>query len=333
MLRCCWWICVSLLAACVGPRGRDSGDQRIDAGYGVVVSETLVGPLDALLVDGGKAFLCSRGEGLRVYDITDPAVPALEQTYYADDPCHTLDSTGSRLFTGSDTAFRSYSPNNMLVRGAYSPPYGVYALDASPGENAAWLAGPDPDGTLWLEEVAYREDADMDSRRRVALDAAVATPVALAARPSGLLLLDATGTLHTFDFDLRPLGTWAPDVPVADPSRLHMALGDTDDAYISLGAAGVAIVDVRDLSAPVTAGQWPEDGRGTYGLVLLEGLLYVGLEDALAILSVVEDPAVPAPTGAEDVALTSAPSHIWVTAGLGFLVDAADGVLTVVDLD
>ena len=314
-------------------RGGDDTDTVVNAGYGNVVGSALTGPVEDMLADGGSAFLCDPLSGLRVYDITEPTNPSASQTLYADDPCWALDVTGNRVFTATDRGFRSFSPNNMLVRGEYATRFSVRALDAEPGDNAAWLAGVDVDGERWLEEVAYWEDADMSSRQRVTLADDVDVPTALAARPGGLVLLDAAGSLHLYDKALAWQATWTPDAPVTDPSQLRMAVGDADVVYLSLGAAGVVIVDIRDLTAPAEVSRWPGDGRATYGLVLVEEQLYVGLDDGLAVLSVAADPAAPAPTGAEDIALTSAPSHIWVTAGFGFLLDAADGVFTIIDLD
>ena len=314
-----------LLFACTGPKEDDTPPSARD--YGDVLSESLVGTLSDLVGDADRAFLCGTDSGVRVFDTADPYNPTLYQSYYADEPCYTAGILSNRVLIGSSEAFRTFSPNNMLVRGEHYTPFAVEALDISPGDDVAWLAGTDSEGQVWLEEVAYREDAAMTSRGLVPID--VARPVALAARPDGLLLLDADGVLHTLGLDLEVVGSWSPAGAV---SRLFMAVGETDHAYISLGTGGLAIVDVSDLSAPVLAGSWPDGGGETHDLLLVGATMYVGRPGAVRVLDV-SDPTVPAEIGAEDIALSGTPTHIWVDNRYAYLADADSGILSIVSVE
>lgn len=294
--------------------------------YGEVLSDTLIGDVNDVVADTRRIFLCGE-DGVRVYDSGDPYNPTLYQSYYVSDPCYTADILNNRVLLGSRDAFRSYAPNNMLVRGEYFPSFAVQALDVSAGGTLAWLAGTDEDGQVWLEEVVYREDAAMQSRSLQAIDAA--TPVALSALPDGLMLLDADGVLHLFSAALERVSQWSSDAPGSD---LFMATGDSAHAYISLGSGGLAIIDVGDLFAPSLASTWPDDGGATYDVLLVGSALYIGRPDAVRVLDV-SSPEVPAPIGAEDIGLIGTPTRMWVDNRYAYLVDAENGTLSIVNLE
>ena len=309
--------------ACLPAPEESSAGQPV---YGEVLSDTLIGAVNDIVADGQRMFLCG-ADGVRVYDSSDPYNPTLYQSYYSSDPCYTADILNNRVLMGSRDAFRSYAPNNMLVRGEYFPSFAVQALDVSAGGTLAWLAGTDEEGQVWLEEVAYREDAAMQSQSLQTIDAAA--PVALSALSDGLILLDADGVLHLFNAALEPVSQWSADDAGAD---LFMATGDTAHAYISLGNGGLAIVDVGNLFAPVLASTWPGEGGSTYDVLLVGATLYIGRPDAVRVLDV-SSPEDPAPIGAEDIALIGTPTRMWVDNRYAYLADAGNGILSIVNLE
>lgn len=312
-----------LLLACTG----DSDDTPPDhvPAYGEVLSDVLIGEINDLVAEGDRAYFCGE-DGIRVYDIADPYNPTLYQGYYTEDPCYSANILNSRVLFGSQNAFRSFSPNNMMVRGEYRTNYTVQAFDISAGGNEAWLAGTDDDGTVWLEEVLYREDAAMYSQQVQSLD--IAEPVALSALSDGLVLLDADGVLHTFNETLEHIGQWESGMA---GSHLFLATGDTRHAYISQGTGGLAIVDLGVLSKPTLAATWPDDGGETFDVLLINTTLYIGRPDAVRVLDV-SDPERPAPIGADDIELIGTPTRIWVDNRYAYLADSNDGLFSIVNL-
>jgi hypothetical protein len=312
-----------LLTACLG--SSDDTTPTDPAEYGEVLSTTLVGALGDIVADGQRIFLCG-DDGVRVFDSGDPSGPVLDSSYYTATPCYTADIINNRVLMGFLDGFRSFAPNNMLVRGEHFTDFAVEALDVEAGANRAWLSGTDEAGQVWLEEVAYREDAAMSTRQLVAVD--VAAPVALEGVPDGVLLLDADGVLHAFDETLSPLGQWTAET---QGGGLFMALGDGDHAYVSLGAGGMSIVDVSDLAVLSEVGRWPGDGGATFDVLLVSTTLYVGRPGALRVLDVSE-PSEPAAIGADDIELDGTPTHIWVDNRYAYLADADAGLLSIVSI-
>lgn len=312
-----------LLSACLGPTDEDTTEPAPE--YGEVLSTPLVGAVNDIVADARRIFLCGES-GLQVYDNNDPTAPTLYQSYYADDPCYAAGILNSRVVTGSASAFRSFSPNNMLIRGEHETSFAVQALDIEAGTNRAWLAGTDGDGQVWVEEVAYREDAAMTQKALVAVDTAM--PVSVVGQPEGFLMLDADGVLHRFDDSIELTGQWVPEGP---GSGQFMAVGETEHAYVSLGDGGLQIVDFSDPAALALVGTWPDGGGETTDVLLVGTALYVGRPDALRVLDV-SDPEAPAPVGAEDITVSGTPTHIWVDNRYAYTADADTGVLNIISL-
>ena len=293
--------------------------------YGEILSETLVGGTADLVAGGNRVFACLENGGLQTLDVSDPTAPELETTYYPDEPCRELDIIGNRVFTGTDGAFRSFSPNNMMVRGEYITGYDVRGLTVDPGDGRAWLTGL-WDGVAVLEKIEYLEDADMRSIELIELKTA-AVPTNLSSRPEGMFLLTEDGTIQVLDTDLVEIGTWSPPV-ITDQAM--MSMGETDYIYLSLGPEGILVLDARDPENLVEVGAWTE--QATWGVTVLESRLYVGVEGGVVVLDLT-DPAAPAETSAEPIAVGGSPERIWLDSGFGYAIDREDGILTIFNAD
>ncbi len=306
-----------LLAACHVPEPDSSSAEGL---YGEILSQTLIGGVADMVAGGNAVFVCLEDGGLQVYDISDPADPDPGNLYYSGEPCQELDLIGSRLFAGTSEAFRSYSPNNMLVRGEFFTDYAVQAMTIEPGEDLAWLAGMD-EHTPVLEKLEYREDADMYSLDRITLSGQ--RPVAIASRPEALIIADSDGTVQVLSPDLEELASWQPTSP---PERVSMSMGESDYVYLSLGSAGVAILDARVPADIHQVGAWQE--AETWGVLVLDDTLYVGIEDGVVVLDITTKDT-PAATGAEPITVGGSPARIWIDSGFGYTIDAEDGILTI----
>jgi hypothetical protein len=292
----------------------------VEGEYGEVLSETLVGVSADMVAAGNTVYTCLESGGLQLWDVADPASPEAGSVYHSAEPCRELDIVGNRVFAGTEQAFRSYSPNNMMIRGEYITGYDVRGLTVDPGEGRAWLTGLDGD-TPVLEKIEYKEDADMRPIDLITLSGGV--PTTLKSRPEGMFLLTELGEIQVLSTDLEAIGEWLPATSV---SHARMSMGDTDYIYLSLGAEGVVVLDARDPENLSEVGAW--QGAATDGVTVLDGLLYVGIEGGVVVLDLT-DPASPAETGAEPIAVVGTPSRIWLDSGFGYALDGDHGQLTI----
>ncbi|MFT5684903.1 MAG: hypothetical protein ACI8RZ_005848 [Myxococcota bacterium] len=292
----------------------------LEGEYGEILSETLVGVSVDMVAAGNAVYTCRESGGLQLWDVSDPSAPAAGQVYYESEACRELDIVGSRVFAGTDRAFRSYSPNNMMIRGEYITGYDVRGLTVDPGDGLAWLTGLDGDEPV-LEKIEYREDADMRSIDLITLSGGV--PTTLSSRPEGMFLLTESGEIQVLSTELEPIGEWTPVVSV---DGAMMSMGETDYIYLSLGVDGILVLDARDPENLAEVGAW--QGAATAGVTVLDGLLYVGVDGGVEVLDLT-DPAAPESTGSEPIAVNGTPSRIWLDGGFGYALDGDSGQLTI----
>ena len=148
-----------LTIACNAP---EPAPPVIEGYYGEILSETLVGGAADMVASGNAVYTCMESGGLQLWSVADPSSPDAQEIYHSSEVCRELDIIGNRVFAGTEAAFRSYSPNNMMIRGEYITGYEVRGMTVDPSEGRAWLTGID-DGMPILEKIEYKEDADMRS--------------------------------------------------------------------------------------------------------------------------------------------------------------------------
>ena len=312
-----------LLIACHIPEPDPPAEE---GAYGEVLSETLIGGTADLVAASNTAFACLESGGLQTWDVSNPASPSAMSIYYGNEACREVDMTGNRLLVGTDGAFRSFSPNNMMIRGEYITGYDVRGMTVDPGDGRAWLTGLNIDGLAVLEKVEYREDADMRSIDLIILEGDI-VPTSLSSRPEGMFLLTEDGNIEVLDTDLISIGAWSSETAT---DQATMSMGSGDYIYLSLGEAGVVVLDARDPENLAEVSRWEEEA--TWGVTVVDDLLYVGIEGGVTVLDL-SDPAAPAHTGAEPIAVGGSPQHIWVDGGFGYTIDGEDGVMTIFNLD
>jgi len=304
--------------ACVAP---EPNPPTTEGEYGEILSETLVSGAIDMVASGNTIFICLDSGGLQIWNAADPSDPDALDIYYSNEACRELDITGNRMFTGTDYAFRSYSPNNMMIRGEYITGYDVRGLTVDPGEARAWLTGLDGT-TPVLEKIEYREDADMRSIDLITLDG-IGVPTTLSSRPEGMFLLTEDGHIQVLNTDLEAIGEWMSAVDVDDAM---MSMGSGDYIYLSLGADGIVVLDARDPENLAEVNAWQT--QATFGVTVLDNLLYVGVDDGVVVLDIT-DPANPVETGAEPITVRGSPRRIWIDGGFGYALDSVDGILTI----
>jgi hypothetical protein len=303
--------------ACIAP---EPAPPVVEGAYGEILSEILVGVSEDMVAAGNAIYTCRESGGLQLWDVSDPASPEAREVYYESEACRELDIVGNRVFAGTDRAFRSYSPNNMMIRGEYITGYDVRGLTVDPGEGRAWLTGLDGDEPV-LEKIEYKEDADMRSIDLISLSGGV--PTTLSSRPEGMFLLTELGEIQVLSTDLEVIGEWLPPVSV---DKAMMSMGETDYIYLSLGLDGILVLDARDPENLAEVGAW--QGAATSGVTVLDGMLYVGVEGGVEVLDLT-DPAMPAETSAEAIAVSGMPDRIWLDGGFGYALDGNSGQLTI----
>lgn len=293
----------------------------VEGGYGEILSETLVGGAADMVASGNAVYTCMEAGGLQLWNVSDPSDPDTLDLYHASEVCRELDIIGNRVFAGTDTAFRSYSPNNMMIRGEYITGYEVRGMTVDPSEGRAWLTGID-DGVPILEKIEYKEDADMRSIELITLENG-GIPTTLSSRPEAMFLLSEDGHIQVLSPELESIGEWRPAEPL---EKAMMSMGDTDYIYLSQGSDGLIVLDARDPESLAEVGVWQE--QTTYGLTVLDGLLYVGVDDGVVVLDLT-DPTTPTATSAEPIAVSGTPHRIWLDSGFGYTLDLVDGLLTI----
>ncbi len=303
--------------------GEPTPPADVDLSFGAEVARLEIPPARALWVDNTRAFACTGEDGLHVIDLSDPIRPSSEESLAL--PCFDLGGETGRVHVAAGSmGLQVVHPGNLNILGGYESGTPFTALAVDPGERQLWLAGSDEEsGALRVEGVVTYNAEHLDSNKQAELAAPAATAVAY--DRVGVFVATEDGLLRVLGLNLDERAQLElPGVVGVGGLRAQDGL-----LWAALGQDGLALIDVSDLSAPTLLQHWADEPA--WGLATLGDRLYLGRDEALAILDITQ-PESAQELGRAELSGALQPQGIYVVNGLAYSVDEVDGLFLVTSI-
>jgi len=226
----------------------------------------------ALSADQQRAYVATGANGTQVVDLTDLSQPRLYGVLANVRPAEAVTTFGALVAVGSEGRVIAVDPSpGAGIVGTYAPirqarrvviqdDY-AYIADAAEGVKILWLAAPDRPVQVYGEA------------NTPANDLALVGNILYIAGENGLRILDVSSKY-------RPLELGRATLP---GSAEGIALDGAEDlpsrAFLAMGEGGLSIIDVRNLSFPITTAQIPLQGTAR-SAEYVDSTLFVALDDA-----------------------------------------------------
>lgn len=279
-----------------------------------------------ILVRNGCAYVAEYYNGLHVFDVSDPANPALSGPAIPSGSGTGLAVSGSGLYIAADrgvTVWSLAAPTAPTQVGAYGSQAGIYAVGSAARLPLICIAAYRR-GLVLLDASDRRAPREIGScaLSAPALGVAMEGDIAvLACGEAGAAIVDIADPTRP---DLLAVGA-APDGSSADAVAIHggFAFVGCSAAY---GQGGLQVLDISNPESPATVSFLPTGGE-VRAVIVSGSLAYVG--DSSTGLHVVDvaDPAVPRRVGAYGGTHLGRPS-VWsleIAGDILFLGEMQDG--------
>lgn len=317
---------LALLMACKPEPAPDTGEPPA---FGDALGSITAPGSHRLTADRDHVFLCQSDGVVVAVNIDDPTAPAEVGTITSEGGCVFVGVYSGTLyvFTGSGEV-ALVNPANLFIESTFQSAYSPVTASLHPGTYTAWVAHRTETGTM-LEALDIRQDHDVSQRREHALDGVF--PLAIGQDNDVVVLVDETGTVHVFDHDFTPRGTWTrPEGDFGPPTSLQVVDGVL---YLPHGDGGLWLVDLTDPDAPATLSRWDGGATPAWDLVRIDDRMYVGIEGGLAVLDLAR-PAAPelVPDGLITPDIGGETRALMVDRSVGYALDPAGGRVAIVDV-
>jgi len=260
-------------------------------------------------VVGSLAYVADGGSGLHIFDVADPAAPALVGSYDTPGYAYDVEVAGSLAYvadSGSGLQIIDVTdPAAPAFVGSYDTPGS--ALDVEVVGSLAYVA--DSGGGLQIINVtdpAAPAPAGSYDTPGFARDVEIVGSLAYVAdRSSGLQIIDVSDPAEP-----APAGSYDT------PGSAYNVEVVGSLAYVADNTSGLRIIDVTDPAAPAPVGSYntPGDARD---VAIVGSLAYVADADGGLGIIDVSDPAAPAPVAsyatpgdARDVAIVGSLAYV-----------------------
>lgn len=214
------------------------------------------------VVAGGHAYVPARYDGLRIFDVSNPAEP--REVAVVD--AHELQGEPYSVAVQGDYAYVAVAENGLRVvdvaqpdsprlAGSYDAPGSGIGLDVVVAGGRAYIAGSYDDGEEDREGLLVVDVGDPANLRGIGSLALPGPAVGVAV--NGSYAYVAAGDLHVVDVSTPEQPSLVSSLDLKDDALDVVLEGEggvpasaADSAYVAVGRAGVYLVDVSDPSAP-----------------------------------------------------------------------------------
>ncbi len=320
----------------------DTGAEKPTFSFGEIVGHTHVEYAEDLVVVGDHAYVTSKQDGLRVFDVSDPRVPkargaidTLDQAWdvAADDGLLFLAdyAGGLRIFDittdpANPAEVGSWDDGWTVISVAFDPAAPRVFVGGGDGQNGAFAVIDITDPSAPTVAGTWLESTGADS---AASSLAYGAGYAYYGR--------AEGTVYALDVSDPTAITQAGQYYNAGTvGHSPWALGlfvDGDRMYLSDWGAGVIVLDISDPGFPTELGVFDEGGYAFYDTWAEGDRAYIALDGGLGVLDV-SDPTTPTLVGGSYIStkltLDDGLHGVWVEGDFAYVSDNKEKELTVV---
>ncbi len=259
----------------------DISDPFVPIGLGSFSS--LWNEVYGIAVSGNYAYVAAANEGLRIFDISDPATPT--DTGYADSGyAYDVALDGDYAYVSGDwrggmRIINIADPNAASEAGVFISPQNTNGIAAA--GDVVYLATTNY-GLRTVDVSAPAAAAELGAYNTIAdaRDVDLSGMNAYVAGSNGLQIVDATDPTAPLLASIHPTSGYATAIDVTGQY-----------AYAGLNSGGLPIIDIQDSLAPFEAGFFPmtdfswdvkSDGQYAYVANYLRGLRIVDVTDPAA---------------------------------------------------